>query len=265
VPNFLVWSDLHLERARFDMPRPDKLSVEPDAVLIAGDSDTNFDHIRFASRVFDTYRCPVIMVDGNHEFYGQNIDRFYDRERDLLERARSERRDIHILHGASVEIGGVRIIGATLWTDYNLDPVGAFAARQLAKAAIEDFKCITTGPQGRAFRPEDSIARHEIEKRAILAELQSSHEGPTIVMSHHLPIKQALHPRHHGNPYNPAFASDLAREIGSFDWDAWIFGHSHSSRDFEVVLGGKVRRFFANTRGYSHENADFDPLGILTI
>lgn len=265
MPKFLIWSDLHIERREFAIPTLNELPANPDAVLIAGDTDTSLDHVDFAQRVSASYDCPIIMVDGNHEYYGQNIDRFADLEAEKLASARSRGHDIHILHGQSVVVGGVRIIGATLWTDFDLDLVTSFAAKKTAMFAIEDYKAIKVGAQGRAIRPEDTIARHVAEKRAILSLLEVPHDGPTLVMTHHLPIKQALNPKHHGNPLNAAFASDLAHELAPYDWDAWIFGHSHDSRSFELEIGEYSRRFIANTRGYLHDKTAFDPRLMLTF
>lgn len=60
-----IYSDLHLEFARFD-PAPS----DADVVILAGDIDIKSRGVKWASEVF---QCPVIYVCGNHEYYGGHI------------------------------------------------------------------------------------------------------------------------------------------------------------------------------------------------
>ena len=57
-----IYSDLHLEFARFD-PAPS----DADVVILAGDIDIKSRGVSWAN---DTFQCPVIYVCGNHEYYG---------------------------------------------------------------------------------------------------------------------------------------------------------------------------------------------------
>lgn len=54
--------------------------------------------------------------------------RLRDKEAARLAELRAEGLPLHVLHGEVVEIAGVRIVGATLWTDFRLFP-GANARR----------------------------------------------------------------------------------------------------------------------------------------
>jgi Icc-related predicted phosphoesterase len=87
-----------------------------------------------------------------------------------------------------------------------------------------------------------------------------------VVVTHHAPHPNSVHPRFAGNAINAAFVSDLGAAMGSAV--LWIHGHTHDSFDYTV----RGTRVVANPRGYCRkirsddggtaivcENAAFDP------
>jgi hypothetical protein len=61
--------------------------------------------------------------------------------------------------------------------------------------------------------------------------------GPTVVVTHHVPHPAAAHPGHGLNELAPAFCSDctdLIAAAASVGARAWIFGHHHWSHAVEV-------------------------------
>ena len=120
MARFLVWSDLHDEFwGGFDLP---DLSAPVDGVLIAGDTHTRGRHLEIPARAARKYGCPVVVIWGNHEPYGSVWAKLLAEEERQLAHHRAEGLDIRVLHGAMTEIAGVRIVGATLWTDLRLYP-----------------------------------------------------------------------------------------------------------------------------------------------
>ncbi len=63
-----ILSDLHLEFAPFVTP-----DAVPDAVILAGDIHTGRNGLKWALQTFPDH--PVIYVLGNHEFYGQKLQK----------------------------------------------------------------------------------------------------------------------------------------------------------------------------------------------
>ncbi len=63
-----ILSDLHSEFEPFTPP-----AVEADAVILAGDVSTGRNGLKWALKSFPDR--PVICVTGNHEFYGQKVQK----------------------------------------------------------------------------------------------------------------------------------------------------------------------------------------------
>jgi hypothetical protein len=96
------------------------------------------------------------------------------------------------------EIGQVRFIGLTLWTDWAqagrwmTDAANGieWAARARAEAtrmktAPREYGAIRTERGG--WTPHDAVAEHAREKAILLDELVT-HDGPTVVVTHHPPL-----------------------------------------------------------------------------
>ncbi|HEV2271410.1 MAG TPA: metallophosphoesterase [Steroidobacteraceae bacterium] len=245
-----VLSDLHLEFQDWNPP-----DAEAEVIVLAGDIHSGTRGIEWARRQFPV--IPILYVPGNHEFYGREI------QETLSDLQRAGRRfGVDVLHGRGIAIGGVRFLGATLWTDFALngaDPQSTRRAMMDAKYGMSDFSVIRNGAHG-LFRPEHARAMHVEQVSWILEKLRDNFPGPTIVVSHHLPHPRSIHHKYRGSTLNPGFASDLSRLMGP-PIAVWIHGHTHDSCDY-VEEGTRI---VCNPRGYgpSELNAAFDPM--LTI
>jgi len=270
MTRILFFSDLHVEHDRqgsvFVPPGPADFDRAPDLVLVGGDTHVAPHHLDVLCAIEDALDCPVVAVTGNHEPYGWDYDRFRSDEALRLDRLRQSGRRIHVLYGNSVEICGLRVAGAPLWTDMAFN-LGRFPlARIRAGQVMADYRMISRrgGPDGR-FTTADTVALHQADKAALIDELGRRFDGPTLVLTHHMPIVEAIDPAFRNDAINCAFASDLLAEIAELDFDAWIFGHSHSGRDMDIDGPHGRRRFLSNPRGYPGETARFDRLRILDI
>ena len=245
-----VLSDLHLEFQDWNPP-----DAEADTIVLAGDIHSGTRGIEWARRHFPL--VPILYVPGNHEFYGREIQETLS---DLHQAGR--RFGVDVLHGRGVVIGGVRFLGATLWTDFALhgaDAPSIARAMSDAKYGMSDFSVIRHRARG-LFRPEHARAMHLDQVGWIRERLADDFPGPTILVSHHLPHPRSIHRKYWGSTLNPSFASDLSQLMGP-PVAVWIHGHTHESCDY-VAEGTRI---VCNPRGYGpfELNAAFDP--ILTI
>jgi len=262
MAKLLVWSDLHNEFWD-DIPDIPDDALDADALLLAGDISTKGRHVDIALLLWDKIRKPVIMVRGNHEFYGSTMSEIVDDEKERIAKMNAAGADIRMLDGDSTIVNGTRIIGGTLWTDFGLYPGYDAKAQKAVRLGMSDFSQIRTSP-GKSFDVAEWLRLHWNDREAIIEALSMPHDGPTFVMTHHMPVRAMIHPlREIGsverNLMNAGFASDMAWQIKDLDIDGWICGHSHDNRSAELSGKFGTMKFISNARGYPKEGCAFDP------
>lgn len=237
-----VLSDLHLEFGPIDLPK-----VEADLVVFAGDIHVKLNGIRWIRGNFpDT---PVIYLAGNHEYYGEKLPRLLDKIRD--EAAGS---NVHLLENDSIEIGGFRFFGATLWTDMEL--FGDHHVGSLEALQMNDYKRIRRTPSYGKLRPVDTRALHYETVRHIEGFLKAGDPRRSVVVTHHAPSMRSLPERRRTELISCAYASHLDSLIEEHDPLLWIHGHIHHSQDYRI---GRTR-ILSNPRAYVDDpNPGFDP------
>jgi predicted phosphodiesterase len=252
LTRFRVFSDLHLEFVDWTPP-----PAEADAILLAGDIAIGTHGIEWARRQFaDT---PIVYVPGNHEFYGAQLP-----DAVAALRAEAQRADVHFLDGHECVVGGTRFLGTTLWTDYALyasTPAEVDRAMAYAAEEMNDFRMIKWA-DGNAFNPDLVREMHLTRAQWLADRLAEPFDGPTVVITHHLPHPQSIHPKFEGDPLNPCFASELDHLVRA-PVALWVHGHTHESIDY--VLNGT--RVVCNPRGYipGDPNPSFDPVGTVEL
>jgi 3',5'-cyclic AMP phosphodiesterase CpdA len=250
-----ILSDLHLSLAGLAPPDNDA-----DLVVLAGDIARPREAMAWAASLGK----PVLYVPGNHEFYGSSLDTT------LAELHRwSAGTAVQVLDDRQTVIGGVRFLGSTLWTDFQLFGTEG-AERDTAIAAAQrlmrDFGRIRTAESGAAlFTPAQSQALHARHARWLQDRLAVPHDGPTVVITHHAPSARSIHPRFAGSPLNACFVSNADHLLGAQRVGLWIHGHTHDSFDY-LQHGTRV---VCNPRGYAkdgvNENLRFDPDFIVEV
>jgi Icc-related predicted phosphoesterase len=242
-----VLSDLHLSVGPLDPP-----STDADVVILAGDLARPDEAIAWASAL----RKPVLYVPGNHEFYGGSIAGTMAELRRLCGPT-----GIRVLDNDEVVLSGVRFLGTTLWTDFMLFGEGEerAAAMREAQRFMRDFSRIEQ------FTPAASAALFVDHARWLKARLAEPRDGPTVVITHHAPSRESIHPRFAGSLLNACFVSDARALVEASGARLWIHGHTHDSFDYRV----NGTRVVCNPRGYArdglNENPRFDPDCIVEI
>jgi predicted phosphodiesterase len=239
-----ILSDLHL--SAHGMPPPD---VAADVTILAGDiRRPATEAMQWAAGL----NRPVLYVPGNHEFYGGSIPQV----RQALARSAREH-GIQLLDQGTRTIGGVRFVGATLWTDFGLfGAEGKDLAMTLSAQFMRDFAAIRNA-DGSVFTPADACALFAEQHAWLASVLEQPCAGPTVVITHHAPTPRSVHPRFADSPVSAAFVSDCSALMGRAA--LWIHGHTHDSFDYTV----NGTRVVCNPRGYGadgvNENPHFDP------
>lgn len=252
-----VLSDLHLEFAEYE-----DHTVECDVIVLAGDIHPGTQGIEWARQRWADKE--IIYVPGNHEYYRSQFDQMNEQ---LAEAGKLH--GVHVLNRGEVTIGGVRFLGATLWTDFGLFGEGdkPWAMRECS-SYLADFRVIRYGV--RVFTPEDSVRLHRMDVAWLESRLGGKSptvgepfDGKTVVVTHHLPSRRSVAARYAKELTSSGFASDLSRMLGLSD--LWIHGHTHDSFDY-VEAGTRV---ICNPRGYvtygGQENYVFDPALVVEV
>jgi Icc-related predicted phosphoesterase len=243
-----------------------RLDSHADVVVLAGDITEGLGGFRWARESFPDK--PIVMVAGNHEFYNKNFSGHLD---DMRESANTY--DIDFLECDGIDIAGVRFLGCTLWTDFQLFGEDRKSdALKRARASMTDFATIkiTRTPElywvtGKYLMPILTERRHAGSVQWLSENLDKGQDPQkTVVVTHHAPHPNSIPDRYKENLLSAAYASDLTPLMGKAS--TWIHGHVHSSLDYTV----NGTRIVANPRGYSHknggmENAAFNPALILEI
>ncbi|WP_227243875.1 metallophosphoesterase [Paraburkholderia caribensis] len=252
-----VLSDLHLESDQPEIiPHADA-----DLVVLAGDIHNHAEGLRWAAETFDG-AVPVVYVPGNHEYY--------DGEFGALEAAMHDAAasvdNVHFLNNATLvdPLGQWRVLGTTLWTDFDLygnDEASHAASIAAAERVMLDYRGLiqvtwTAGNdlsvQGtlqdntpRNLTPADTIALHRRARAWLEAELTKPFAGRTIVVTHHAPHRRSLAERYADDAVSAGFVNDLPSLVRA-PVTLWVHGHTHTA--FDYVENGT--RVVCNPRGY---------------
>ncbi len=264
-------SDLHLEVDPSFVPQP---APDADLLILAGDigalpdaplsrhGQTDWCLNRFSPRL-GHWPVPVVYLPGNHEFDGQDFDVCYANLR-----AHALELGMIWLEKETLELDGVRLIGTTLWTDFEAlchwpQPMpdsapGAMThylhTRQKASHAADFYlKKVGTTRYGLPF--DAAAVRDEalVCQDWLRAQLDLPFHGKTVAITHFAPSLKSHDPRYGITPGTAGFCNSLDALVP--EADLWLHGHLHCPSDYRV---GKCR-VVANPLGYakSGEQAGF--------
>jgi len=261
-----IFSDLHVELTAFAGPAP---GSHADVIVLAGDIHSPAHKVPTWARRESLFgaKSDIVFVPGNHEFYGTVVE---DEAASLL--AECERNQVTLLQCTERVIDGVRFLGCTLWTDFNLLGDAGLAMEQAAEK-MNDYRRIERRvPAGRGrpasgwtpelsrqrlttpLTPGDTLAWHW-QQRSWLKRALARSAGPsvhsTVVVTHHAPSGRSVPAKYQGDSLSPAFASELLDDVLSTAHQVpalWIHGHIHEAVDYTHSSGCRV---FANPRGYN--------------
>lgn len=237
------FSDVHLEFGEIALQQSDA-----DVIIAAGDIGLGLEGIDWLQ---ESHR-PVIYVAGNHEYYSRE----YQSTLAAL-RAVGRGEPVHFLENNSVEIDGVRFLGATLWTNLKSgDPELLLVAQN----AMNDYNQIGFGRT--LLRPEHTLAMHEQSCQWLIDRLQQPFAGKTVVVTHHAPSYRSW-VGEGSSIFRHAYCSNLDTIMAEHDIALWVHGHVHAVSDYQCYQ----TRVVCNARGYAghHPVAGFELMRMVEI
>jgi predicted phosphodiesterase len=242
-----VLSDLHLEH---DEPLAIPYA-ESDLVVLAGDIHNHAEGLRWAAENFGP-DVAVIYVPGNHEYYNGEFGALEM----AMRNAANSLPNVHFLNNSVLidRYGKWRVLGTTLWTDFELYGSSDDALRismQEAERVMVDFRGVIQvawpepEDEPRSFTASDSLALHQQARAWLQEELAKPFDGKTIVVTHHAPLRESLAEKYANDRVSASFVSDLPTLVRE-PVALWVHGHTHTAFDY-VVEGTRV---VCNPRGY---------------
>jgi len=260
-----VLSDLHNEfikqssKPSIEFKSKDWIGSIPDTdaelIVLAGDIDIGTKGVKWAVKESNRLNLPIVYVGGNHEFYNREYYSTLKQMRDVCKDT-----NVHFLERNEIIIENIRILGCTLWTNYEVVPNQD--TRQVMNEcshALNDHRLIRIAGQG-YFSPLNARKINYESVKWLEGKLNDEADLTTLVVTHHGPSTLCQHKDYKVSAISGAFHSDLDDLVSKADY--WIYGHTHSNLD---VMVGKCR-LISNQPGYPDEDVDdFDATKIIEL
>lgn len=230
-----VMSDLHFEFHRDGGKSfvEEAYTDKTDVLVIAGDL-ADFSLLQAAvDAVCAKYeKALVLMVPGNHEFYGSSFAKTFSMLDDLVRR----HSNFKVLYNEKLLYNGVKFFGTTLWFK--------------RKYCIEDYYD-QINDFYRIEKFEEAVYAHNQTAMDFLwhADLHNS-----VVITHYLPSEKSVHPNYKTSVMNQFFVCDMDSLMLSKQPKYWIHGHTHKSADY--MFGNT--RVICNPMGYVRRDHNLD-------
>lgn len=248
---------------------PCHMKTDCDTVLVlAGDIWEGVRPLSYAGQSWmrplsERFRA-VVVVLGNHDFYGENLSTLRDKWRGLLKEQGLN--NVHLLDvldagHESIRIDDVTFVGTTLWTDMGGNNAAAnvfefeTAKGMNGRALWSDRDRIRVGKNFRKFGAADWVTMHSTAKQRLSRVFSESPEA-TVLVTHHAPFMLSQRNDLLESSY---YCSDLSALIRNYPQiKLCIHGHLHESHAYSVD-GVEVR---CNPRGYTDQlNPGFSEAG----
>lgn len=258
---FRITSDVHMEQFYHQTVPADKdwaayavpeHADDSESVLILAGDICEFQYIMFYAKMFKRLAArfkAVVYVPGNHEYCGAGHTPYGPKTFFYFKELLRKYGKIHLLDNSSVTIEGTKIYGASLWTNYDNNPVAALTCSRMwdYRHGMED-----NNNSPRLAVPNDYINRHNHARTKLTEELAKGEE--LVVVSHFAPSHKSIHERYkeaQPQELNYHFVNNMDEEIGAHPQiKLWIHGHTHTQFDYMI----EKTRVICNPRGFPDED-----------
>jgi len=253
-----LYSDLHLECLSEPWQPP---FVDVDVVILAGDIASHTHGLKWATSAFAHWpgQPAIFYIAGNHEYYDAHLGLLAE-----LRKPDWEQAGVRLLEKDSAVLPGLRILGCTLWSSFDLYGASHIdMSMNEAKRAINDYWIIKASG-GQLLKPLDTRRLHRLSTQWLAKELRKPFDGKTLVVTHFAPHRCCVAPQHENSALSPYFVSDLSYLMATYSIDVWCHGHTHTNNDFIAENGCRV---VSNQRGYPGEiaNSGFRPELVIEV
>ena len=242
--NLTLLSDVHLDHHA----EPPVLTSGGDGILIVAGDISSYSARKLALDWLlaqTSHFGAVVFVLGNHDYYGgsiEEVDRYWRSQQQTLREV-----NVYLLMPYdTVAIGGTVFVGSTLWSNPIRDNPSRYLRRKRLRA-MADARCVYK------YDFDRSADVHEEHLAALQSTLRSTtvaNAKTVVVITHHLPFPQSIHPQHVGCDSNIFFMNNDTPPP-SPNVVLWVHGHTH--KDLDYTIGST--RVVCRPRGYPGEKS----------
>lgn len=140
-------------------------------------------------------------------------------------------------HLKSIEIGGLKIAGTTLWTAMHPNDWYAYTDYMMDYRLIRDMTY------------DRYVMTHDIQKKFLF------NSNADIWVIHHCPSYKSVHEQYKHSFGNQFFATELAPFIEDMANPPKLIVHGHTHSEFDYMIG--TTRVICHPRGYPGERPDY--------
>lgn len=246
-----IMSDCHLEHRYSQRPTYGlQFDATADILVIAGDLHFLMEGCRFLKDC--GFKKDIIYVPGNHEYYGQVKDEVEAEAIDFCKNTR-----VRLLLNDTFVKQGVKFIGSTFWTDFNIFNDVTLGMRSCL-TGLNDFRVIKLN-QKQTWTPTDHLNAHLVAREFVLNELKKTdHSGSIVIVTHHGPSIKSVEDRYRFDSITSGFVSNMEKLIRHFKPALWIHGHTHHRKMYQI----DKTEIICYPYGYPNELNYYHPLTV---
>lgn len=208
----------------------------------------------------------VVFVPGNHEYDQREYSEVHERLSNVCREL-----GITMLERETLLVGNVRILGTTLWSDFDAlavklgssaTPAQVLHLREKAyRAANFYLRKYSTIIEGKPMLAEQMRELGLACQRWLMDELDKPFNGKTLVVTHFAPSLLSADPRYGLVPGTAGFCNSLDALFPKVD--VWVHGHLHCPTDY---MTGRCR-VVCNSLGFASkgEQERFNPTMVVEI
>jgi predicted phosphohydrolase len=220
LKKFQYISDIHLERRR----RIPKIIQTSNVLFLPGDIGNPFKELYSDFMKQCSYKYEqTFVVSGNHEYWNKNGIHATDHE---IEKIIEPLENVHYLNNKVFEFDDYNIIGCTLWSKLINRPEKMYG----------DISRVRVGDNRIGFDGLNELHDNDLNWLTKTLDKLKKNKKKSIVLTHHLPSYQLIHPRFLIDKYNgkhEKYASELEHLIND-PVTHWLCGHSHSTMTLQI-------------------------------
>ena len=206
------------------------------------------DFFKYISGKYDK----VLMVAGNHEYYGGSLTHGISNLRNTLKKLGIE--NTTVLDGQTIEYEDCLIFGSTLWTSCNnRDPV----VMNAVQSGMSDYQHITVADEylekyswvylkERRITTDDTVMLHEHTVVKLKQFIAQETDKKKLVITHMAPSFMSVADTHRSSNMNDGYATELHDTIYDSGIKCWVHGHMHEPVYYTI---GETL-ITSNPRGY---------------